>query len=753
MRNLFLLSLMAGGLLSATTTSATVDENCYRPGSCKTQGITAKANVSDANTRANQDVMVPHRKVYGFFLSNFSWGGFDYGMGEFFMDQPANATLLYPFDGMDAFYSGAVANGIYYGCQYEYTFSGPPTPMNVIAIDLITGERKELGPWTASNSLRLQDMTYDVANKIMYVCGFNMGSSILFTLDLENGSLTELGTLPKTIGTLAADRNGVLYGISQTGVLYRIDPQTTETTEVLDLGLGSLSGAQTMEFDLTDNTLYWAANLSSDYRNYVLYKMNVEDENISPEMIGPIGGNNSETVFKGMYIPFVLAGENAPAAPTEISVTAADDAQLKAFIKAKAPTKSFGGEDLSSINSLRIYRNNELIADIPATEVGEFIEYTDEVPANAEFRYAICATNDTGEGEKYYISRYVGEDAPERVLNVSIFPSDGCSEVTLTWDKPQIGLHGGSFKEENISYRIKRYPDEVTIADQLKDCGFTDENIPALQAYYYEIVAYNDAGSSSYYTNYLIAGPSMAVPFTDYFDSFNAVRNIWTAVDNNNDSYTWQISSGLGAYEFEDGSSALEYFIDPYYTDYTIDQDADEWLISPPFTMTEDKQYTFSFKARSFSKETFEIHFGSKNTIGAMTLQAEFEVDANDAKEFTDYSVNLPVVSTPHCVAIRLTSPFPANRKSFFQLTEANMKVNTTDNLTADLSEKLYVYDRDGQIAISGNYLSADIYASNGTKIGSMNQTKRISESMPKGIYIVNVRTETNIRAFKVAID
>lgn len=104
---------------------------------------------------------------------------------------------------------------------------GPPSPGNLIAIDLNTKERTDIGPWTdtsdgAYSNLRMQDMTYSYADETMYAVGFEMGTSSLFSIDLETGKTTKTCDLSNTIGVIAANHDGEIYGIDGNyGSLYK----------------------------------------------------------------------------------------------------------------------------------------------------------------------------------------------------------------------------------------------------------------------------------------------------------------------------------------------------------------------------------------------------------------------------------------------------------------------------------------------------------------------------------------------------
>ena len=57
----------------------------------------------------------------------------------------------------------------------------------------------------------------------MYAIGFDQGESALYEVSLADGALTKVTTLQKTLGTIAADMDGTLYGAAHDGFIYRVN--------------------------------------------------------------------------------------------------------------------------------------------------------------------------------------------------------------------------------------------------------------------------------------------------------------------------------------------------------------------------------------------------------------------------------------------------------------------------------------------------------------------------------------------------
>lgn len=715
---------------------------------------------------AQQGETVPHRKIYGFFLGNsdFQTGAETvYGIGSLYADQPHVTELIYPFSDNEALYAGAAVDGIYYGCSYVYEMQGPPSPGNLIAIDLNTKERTDIGPWTdtsdgAYSNLRMQDMTYSYADETMYAVGFEMGTSSLFSIDLETGKTTKTCDLSNTIGVIAANHDGEIYGIDGNyGSLYKINKETGDMSLICETGLGGLAQNQGLEFDHTDGSLYWSCNsYDKDGGNdFYLIRFKLQDNTATFEEIGKIGNPLGVAKLSGLYIPFVLTGEDAPAKPENVTITPDSNGQLKATLSWNNPGKTFGGKELADINTVTIIRNNESIATIQAEAINEPMQWTDEnIPAPGTYQYIIYATNSVGDGEKAYAAQYIGADVPAKVTGITAETTDNCTQISLQWNKVEQGEHGAFVDPQSIRYTVKRYPDESIIAENISECNVTDKNIKRLASYHYEITASNETGATKAYSNAVIAGPALAMPYIETFADNSKIANNWTVEDSNEDLYTWIFSSGAGQYTFGDAIPAAEYYINPTFTPQEINKDANEWLITPPLRFQAGKSYTLTFDYRCITDENIIITMGDLNNAKSQEGIQEITLEAIDmsSSDFSGYEVSLPEMSEDKVktIGFNLLTPFPATMMSFIQIT--NIEVKEKSHAIDAEAEKTAVSLANGKIMIDGNFKYAELYTIEGKMAGRTTLSEIPTDNMEKGIWLVRVITGNKAEAFKIQV-
>ena len=736
-------------------------------------GTASATNATNNSMRTSQSESdIPHRKVYGFFLNSYDFGG-QYGIGTIWTDNVQNTELIIPFDKefstdrMEGIYAGAAADGVYYGAVYEYQEMGPPLPGQFISIDLKTGKRTDIGTWSNSpdeserTALRLQDMTYSYADKTMYVLGFLMGSQQLYSIDLQTAEMTEIVKVPQTCSSIACNYEGQLYAMTNNGLLCKLNKQTGELTTILETGYGSPMSANSLEFDHTDGSLYWACN-SYDFnsRLYPLFRFTFDESgNATIHNCGSIGQYPEGAAFYGLYIPFVLDGDETPQAPSDIQFAPDQTGKLEVTISWKNPTQTFGYKDLTELTSVTIMRNGQILTTIDTTQPGAAMEYKDTtVPDNGEWNYVIYASNSHGDGVKEYLKQYVGVDLPAMVKNLIATPGKECKTVHLQWDKVGTGAHGLFCDPETVTYRIVRLPDNKTIAEGLKNTEFVDETITRIAAYQYLVYSCNEIGDTKSASNGLVAGKALNTPYLETFADMKVVGNQWMGFDGNSDRYTWTFNSGAGYYTFRDYATAAEYFINPTFTPADIISDANEWIITPPILFEAGKEYTLSFDYRSISTENLTVTTGDTNlNSDQTTVVKDWELTAipESSTDFITKEMKIEAAAQDvvRCFGFHLTTPFPTSRISYIQITNISVKEYGGSSIELNPENAISVIAANGEIRINGNFARACVYNLAGNCIVSTDQAVIPTANFAKGVYIIRVENGADIHTCKIIVD
>lgn len=135
------------------------------------------------------------------------------------------------------------------------------------------------------------------------------------------------------------------------------------------------------------------------------------------------------------------------------------------------------------------------------------------------------------------------------------------------------------------------------------------------------------------------AAATLTLPYEQKFNS-QADANAFTVIDNNHDGYTWNWTSGAMVYAFN------------------AEEDADDWLITPLFTVDARHVYQLAFKATAQTEgiEKLAVSLGAEPTLQAMTTLLLPPTDISSASPRTRSLTFRPASDGPLCVGFHALS-------------------------------------------------------------------------------------------------
>lgn len=241
------------------------------------------------------------------------------------------------------------------------------------------------------------------------------------------------------------------------------------------------------------------------------------------------------------------------------------------------------------------------------------------------------------------------------------------------------------------------------------------------------------------------------------------MRNRWTILDGNNDTYTWMFYTNLGHSVFGDYEVCAEYIVSPTLGNT---EDADEWLISPPVALEAGVEYEVTISSRCYSvdansnyaEEPMDIYFGKMNTREAMTeklgtIKATVNEidDATGTMAFKLNSVALPVQDedATRCVGINLVTPLL--RSGFLQINAIYIAekgvYNGVNDIATDAAQATIALNG-RTLTIFGDFKAATLYNIQGAAVATATSAIMNLDSLANGVYILNV----DGRSFKIAL-
>lgn len=426
-----------------------------------------------------------------------------YGVCRFNAGDPSTVDVLFPFDAEHQACAGAAANGVYY--VYRYTPGDYAAPVDFGTVNLTTGAFTRIADYSRLNAL-FADMTFDYSTQTMYALA-NVGSSTvstLVTVNLTNGDVQNVATLAEKFVALACSYDGQLYAIKgDDGYLYKINKTNGDLESIGYTYEEPAEYFQSMEFDHSTETLYWAAN--TIYEEGFLTVVNIANGN--SERTGTIS-ENAQVV--GLHIPFVRTADKAPAAIEGLTVTPAAEGALSATLSWTNPTQTYDKKGNTTITRVDIFRDNSLAGSVTDAAPGAQSSWTDaNVPTSGRHEYKVFAVNAEGNGEPAEQTAYIGHDTPVAPTGATVSKIDDTT-LKVEWTAPTAGQNGGWIDQASLRYRVKRLTDGSMVAENLTATSCTD-TVDKLDTYSYEIEAYTaDGNGGKAKTNGVAAGPAIA---------------------------------------------------------------------------------------------------------------------------------------------------------------------------------------------------------------------------------------------------
>jgi len=187
---------------------------------------------------------------------------------------------------------------------------------------------------------------------------------------------------------------------------------------------------------------------------------------------------------------------DSPGAPTDVTLTPDGGGALSADIDWTCPTLDVGGNALTDLDEMRVYRDGDLIYTDTTPTIGAAGSYSDAVvPAAGTHTYSVVGYNDAGEGIPAVVSGWIGEDVPDAVTDVVLTDVSvgGDLIAQLDWVNPTTGLHGGYFAGI-LGYDIMR-SDGVPLVATGSLTTWQDATIVDPGVYSYTITPFNGSGS------------------------------------------------------------------------------------------------------------------------------------------------------------------------------------------------------------------------------------------------------------------
>lgn len=525
--------------------------------------------------------------IYG---SVINYGKGSDGIYSFNTMQPGFFTPIKLSDHLCAQGGGVLAGGTYYSINAD--------SKTLYAFDADTWE--ELYSKKVKNVTL--DMAYDVTTKQIYGCFVDEGAK-LGILQPQDGTYKMIAPMQVPICIMVCDAKGVLYAVGHDGILYNVNKETAEMTEIGSTNIMPMF-AQSAAIDPESGLCYWVS-LAPDASS-CLVELNLETGETGWIYDMP----NGEEIT-GMFI-LPKTKQDAPAKASNLRMS--DDNKKVLFT---APTTTVGGaaiKDAKLDYTIEVYTQKDRTTtseDFTAAP-GEELSYPIK-ETTGQIKISIIFKNEKGDGEKAILFFWMGEDTAGAVdgLNVS---KESNNSARISWNAPKEGEHGGKYDKASLKYSIKRCPDNVVISENCTETSFIDnikdEN---LKKYWYEVTPYTGTDNKKGVTarsNDIVLGAPYELPYNEHFNNTKNNFGIFTVIDANNNGETWY---------YDDFAQKVKY-------PGNLEDTADDWLITPPIHIEAGNVCSFSFYTTVgfdglYTEQLIEVAMGNKASVKDMNVQ------------------------------------------------------------------------------------------------------------------------------------
>ncbi len=552
-------------------------------------------------------------KAYAMSLSN------NPGIFSFDIQKPDQPAMYLPLEGNEISSGGTYANGKY----YTMILTADQKPLGLYTYNLKSGERTLLKDMKDAVSFFL-DLTYDYTTSTLYALWENWPNTTFIKVNTETGEPTLIKEISnKSIYAIAASPEGVLYAMATDGTLYTLSKDGENLTEVMSTN-NYPSGFQSMDFDHNSGKLYWVWQTYWD-RNF--YEIDLDKKEAKQ-----IGTFPSDYQVGGLFMAFTNAVPESPNTLKDLKVEVNES--LIPVLSWTNPDKTLDNKDLTNLSYAEIYRNDTLVNKMTGISKATASEWTDSSAPNQINKYKVITyTSENDESMPAYCSIFAGKDVPAAPANI-VATKLSTTSASISWEAPTAGLHNSWFDKESLTYKIVRKPDNTTVAENLKETTYTDENVTSFANYRYQIIAVTvDGEGGSTLSNAIPLGESIKMPFSSPLDTKENFE-LWTVFNRDEKEDSWQFSKMNGVPR--DGAES--------WTDNITYTPTNNWLISPPLYLEKDKIYELSFKANTsyYEKELLKITLGKELTPEAQTTTLkDMEINSYYGEVFY---ITLPVL-------------------------------------------------------------------------------------------------------------
>ncbi|MEG2071221.1 MAG: hypothetical protein RR034_07595, partial [Bacteroidales bacterium] len=162
-------------------------------------------------------------------------------------------------------------------------------------------------------------------------------------------------------------------------------------------------------------------------------------------------------------VPLSVGMAFPPVAPSNLVVTAGANNQLSALLSWENPTITMNGTALTSLTSIIVKRNGQVIYTIQNPVIGASVTWMDTVPAAGRYSYEVYAVNENGQGIVASESALIGP-----MCNITAELTDSYGDG---WNGASIEFHGNGNLQGEVTLLSGNFASiQIPLPDGIINC-------------------------------------------------------------------------------------------------------------------------------------------------------------------------------------------------------------------------------------------------------------------------------------------
>ncbi len=419
----------------------------------------------------------------------------------------------------------------------------------------------------------------------------NYDSVEFATVDFEHLQRTGGRTAIRTVHTdgtdsifvvLAFNDAGKLYAVTSGGSFMQVDKTTGLGTVVGSVGFKPTTNLQAMAYDKKNNRFLWngirRVQVTADSIASVSSLYSIDPATGHATKIYDMPGNAE---FISLYVPYT-PDTQAPDTVTALTTTFAPGSTT-GTVSFTMPTTSVDSTALSGNLKWTLKSGATILA---TGEAAPGAAVSQQVTVERGYTtFHVTASNAAGESREVHTANvWIGFDVPNPVQSTSLAIDQTTGALTLSWKKPDVGIHGGYLG--NMTYNLRAYPGGTEVNAVADTIYATTVSGDVLTAYYYDVTPVSEIGETGETTRTVRKwfGQYVEIPYLETFDDAASLDPWYITSYYVNRTWTW--STYMPSYMTSRA---------PHY-DANSSGRNDAWLMSPYMKMKSDRKYIITFE-------------------------------------------------------------------------------------------------------------------------------------------------------------